>query len=396
MSDKIRLLPELEADLEVRRRRAADIMKGRGIGGMLVSSTANLYYLAGSVFRGYLYLADDATIVSLPVKGEAAVAVTSVRIRKPEMIADALASVGLQLPDVVGLECDSLTYNEYSRLRKCLAEAEIADVSPVLRESRMIKTAWEIARMRADGTHHVEAYRRIGRLYRENMTDIEFQIEIERVLRREGSLGFLRTAGSMMELNMGSVLAGENADTPSPYDFSMGGQGVDLSLPVGANGTVLKSGMTVMVDMNGNFNGYQTDLTRVWRIGDVSDLAMRAQKVSCEILEDLEAYSRPGVKISDMCERAYNLVRANGLEDYFMGHESQVGFIGHGVGIELNEQPVLMLRNKSELRENMTIAIEPKFVIPGVGAVGNENTYVVTASGLENLTPANPEMGDLI
>jgi Xaa-Pro aminopeptidase len=80
------------------------------------------------------------------------------------------------------------------------------------------------------------------------------------------------------------------------------------------------------------------------------------------------------------------------LEKYFMGHNQQVGFIGHGVGIELNEGPVIMLRNKSALEENMTIAIEPKFVIPGVGAVGAENTYLVTPNGLENLTPFPEEI----
>lgn len=74
------------------------------------------------------------------------------------------------------------------------------------------------------------------------MTDIEFQVEIEREARLEGCLGQFRISGNSMELYMGSLLAGDNADNPSPYDFAMGGAGADPSLPVGANGTVIRRG----------------------------------------------------------------------------------------------------------------------------------------------------------
>ena len=78
-----------------------------------------------------------------------------------------------------------------------------------------------------------------------------------------------------------------------------------------------------------------------------------------------------------------------------MGHAHKAGFIGHGVGIELNEIPVVMERSKDILAENMTIAIEPKFVIPHVGAVGVENTYRVTSAGLENLTVFPEDLTEL-
>lgn len=390
-----KLLPEIEQDLIYRRKRLGQIMQDAGVDRLLISSATNLFYIAGCVFRGYIYLESDGYALALPVKGEIACKMPCIRIRKPELIADALLQVGRELPSEIALEADTLTYNQHQRLAKCFHGAKIHDASPLLRKARTIKTEVEIEFMKSDGLHHVEVYRHIGKLYRDNMTDLEFQIEIERELRKEGALGFLRTAGSDMEINMGSVLAGDNADTPSPYDFSMGGAGVSLSLPVGANGTMLRTGMTVMVDMNGNFNGYQTDLTRVWSIGEPQELTMKAHKVSQEILEKLERIAKPGVKISDICKIAYDIVERENLSPYFMGHKSQAGFIGHGVGIELNEQPVLMMRNNNELQEGMTIAIEPKFVIPGVGAIGNENTYVVRKSGLENLTPAPNEIGVL-
>ena len=136
-------------------------------------------------------------------------------------------------------------------------------------------------------------------------------------------------------------------------------------------------------------------MTRCWFIGKVDDKARKAHECSRAILRDLESFARPGVVIGDMYRRAVKIAEEAGLSQYFMGHAHKVAFIGHGVGIELNEAPVIMDRNKGLLEENMTIAIEPKFVLPSVGALGVENTYVVTADGLENLTPFNENLNEL-
>ena len=190
-----------------------------------------------------------------------------------------------------------------------------------------------------------------------------------------------------MEIFKGSVIAGDNADAPSPYDFAMGGAGTNPSLPVGANGTILKPGMTLMVDMGGNFTGYMTDMTRSFIINKLdNDLALKAHKCSITIEEEIMKVARPGVEAKNLYELAIEIVKAEGLEHYFMGHKQKAGFIGHGVGIEINEVPVLAPKSRDILEENMVFALEPKFVIPGVGAVGNENTFVVRDSGLEKIT----------
>ncbi|MDE6297433.1 MAG: aminopeptidase P family protein, partial [Muribaculaceae bacterium] len=127
----------------------------------------------------------------------------------------------------------------------------------------------------------------------------------------------------------------------------------------------------------------------------VSDLAAKAHECSRTILRELEKIALPGVAISSLYDRAVEIAKEKGLEDYFMGHNSKAKFIGHGIGIELNEQPVVMGRNHQPLQKNMTIALEPKFVIPHVGAVGVENTYCVTDNGLENLTVFPEELQEL-
>lgn len=391
------LTGDLNPELALRVEKVRQQMKKDGLDAILLGSTVNIFYMSGCIFRGYIYLGIDREPLfflippSVPDAGQKG----CLAVRKPEMIAAALEADGYGLPARLGLEYADLPYSEVERLKACFPEAKISDASAALRRARMVKTDYEIIKMKEDGMKQAAAYSKVSRCYREDMTDLEFQIEIERVLRLEGCLGILRTAGNRMELNLGSVINGENADTPSPYDFAMGGEGTDPSLPVGANGVTMRPGTTVMVDMNGGFNGYQTDMTRTWAIGEVNALAAKAHECSRAILRRLEQDGKAGISVASLYNTAAEMAKEEGLHSYFMGHRNKAAFIGHGVGIELNEQPVVMERSRDTLQENMTIALEPKFVIPHVGAVGVENTYRVTASGLENLTVFPEELSEL-
>lgn len=390
------LAPDAEHEFDKRIAKVRLAMEARNIDAMLIASSVNLFYLTGGVCRGYFYIPLNAAPVFFIIPPGDSDWHDAVKIRKPEQIPAHLAERGYKMPASVGFEFDELLYSEAVRLMKVMPESKPLNGSDAMREARLTKTDFEIEMMRRDGLKHCAVYSRIAKCYKEDMTDLEFQIEIERVLRQEGCLGFLRVAGSRMEINMGSVIAGPNADVPTPYDFAMGGAGVDPSLPVGASGIIMRRGMSVMVDMNGGFNGYQTDMTRCWSIGELPEVAMRAHECSRRILRDLESFARPGVEIGEMFRRARAHAEEAGLQEYFLGHAHKVAFIGHGVGIQLNEMPVVMERNKSVLQENTTLALEPKFVIPEVGALGVENTYVVRGDGLENLTPFREELDSLM
>lgn len=369
------------------------MMAAKGLDACLVADNANMFYIARRIFRGYIYITAEAAepiffiIRPLGLEGGA-----WNYIRKPEQIPDVLRAAGIRMPQTLGLELDDITYSQVRRLMTIFSGIRVENCSPMLREARMVKDAAELELMRACGRRHAAVYQRIPGLYRSGMTDVELQIEIERVLRQEGCLGYLRTSGNMMELNMGSVLSGDNADVPAPYDFAVGGAGVDPSLPVGADGRVMKDGATVMIDMNGNFNGYQSDMTRTWAVGSVSAEVRTIHNLSVEICHKLEKMALPGVPVAALYDEAAEMARQRGLDHMFMGHRQQAAFIGHGVGIQLNEWPVIMHKSPHILQENMTLAIEPKFVIPSVGAVGIENTYIVTPGGLENITVADEEI----
>lgn len=193
---------------------------------------------------------------------------------------------------------------------------------------------------------------------------------------------------------MGSLLTGDNAGAPSPYDFALGGAG-SQALPLGSNGTPLCEGQAVMVDMAGNYGVYCTDMTRTYSIGHLSDEAYRLHELSLEIHRQVMQKAAPGTSCADLYNESLRIVEEAGAGPYFMGTELQAQFVGHGLGLQINELPVLMGRSKDTLQPGMVIAFEPKFVLPHIGAVGIENTYLVTETGIENLTPAPEEIIDL-
>ena len=376
----------MENELELKWRRIQQAMRQEEADGCLLTMNMNLYYVSGQVFNGYFYLPAEGRpywfVKRLTVPETNQVHV----IRKPEQMPELFRDLNLAMPRKLLLEEDELSYNECIRLQHVFRAEATGNASALIRHIRMIKTPWEIEQMRISARRHEAVYREIPACYRPGMRDVELQIEIEKRMRMHGSLGYFRAFGSNMDIFMGSLLAGENAGEPSPFDFALGGKGIHASGPLGANGTLLREGTTVMADMSGNYTAYQTDMTRVFSIGKLPDRAYRVHRVALEIQARMERAAKPGVPCAELYRDALAMAGQEGLEDCFMGTRFQAKFVGHGVGLEINELPVLTTRSKDILQPGMTFAFEPKFVLAGIGAVGIENTFLVTDSGVEKMT----------
>lgn len=376
----------MENELELKWRRIQQAMRQEEADGCLLTMNMNLYYVSGQVFNGYFYLPAEGRpywfVKRLTIPETDRVHA----IRKPEQMPDFFQDLGLAMPRKLLLEADELSYNEYIRLQHVFRAEATGNASALIRHIRMIKTPWEIEQMRISARRHEAVYREIPACYRPGMRDVELQIEIEKRMRMHGSLGYFRAFGSNMDIFMGSLLAGENAGEPSPFDFALGGKGIHASGPLGANGTLLREGTTVMADMSGNYTAYQTDMTRVFSIGKLPDRAYRVHRVALEIQARMERTAKPGVSCAELYRDALAMAGQEGLKDCFMGTHLQAKFVGHGVGLEINELPVLTTRSKDILQPGMTFAFEPKFVLAGIGAVGIENTFLVTDSGVEKMT----------
>ncbi|MDR0506944.1 MAG: Xaa-Pro peptidase family protein [Dysgonamonadaceae bacterium] len=379
-------------DLRIRWTRIQNLLKKQKTDACLISSFVNIYYLTGNVFDGYVYVPDEGEPVYFVRKPGVFKNEKSIPIRKPEEIPALLKDRNIACPGILGLEADQLTYNEYIRLQSVFKPETVFNATAILRQSRMLKTSWETGQFRYSADLHRRVYEKIASLFREGMTDLDFQIEIERVMRQHGSIGIFRAFGNNMDIFMGSVLTGDNAGTPSPCDFALGGGGIHPCIPLGANGSMIKQGQTVMVDMVGNYTAYLTDMSRVYSFGKLPEIAYKSHQLSIDMHNWLMINGKPGLPCADIYNQSLMMASNSGLSANFMGTVQQAKFAGHGVGIEINELPVLMERSKDVLQTGMVFAYEPKFVLPGIGATGIENTYLVTENGLEKLTVFEEEI----
>ena len=327
----------LQPELKLRRDKIRVLMAQQEIDAALITCNVNLIYTYGRVVSGYLYLPLNAParlFIKRPnnIEGEHIHS-----IRKPEQLPDLLKECGLPLPAKLMLEGDELSYTEYTRLAACFPETTVVNGTPLIRKARSVKTNIEIEMFRRSGIAHTKAYEQIPSVYRPGMTDRQLSIEIERLMRLEGCLGIFRTFGQSMEIFMGSLLAGDNATAPAPYDFALGGEGLDPSIPIGANGALLQPGQSFMVDMGGNFYGYMGDMSRVFSIGKLPEKAYAAHQTCLDVQAAVIEKAKPGAVCEDLYNTAIDIVMKAGFADYFMGVGQKAKFIGHGIGLEINE-----------------------------------------------------------
>ena len=382
-------------ELDIRKNKIIAALKNVGADACLLSTSVNIYYASNRIIIGYVYIDINGNTIHLVRRPNNVSGENVFFIRKVEQLAEILGGLGIDMPKKLVVEGDEISFGEWNRIAACTG-AELVNGSALLRLVRSVKTEWEISQLTRSADIQSEVLRKVPSVYVKGMTDHEFSVEVEKLFRLAGCLGLFRIYGGTMEAYMGSILAGENACAPSPYDFALGGAGMHPSLPLGHNGGILKEGQTVMVDINGNFTGYISDQSRTYSVGKLPQYAYDAHQVSIEIQDAIAEQGKPGVTCEELYQLSLSIAKKHGFEKHYMGMQQQAKFVGHGIGLVINELPVLCDRNKAVLEVGNTIALEPKFVFPEVGAVGTENSFVVTEKGMKKLTSAPEEIIDLL
>ncbi|MBO8168721.1 MAG: aminopeptidase P family protein [Thermoanaerobacteraceae bacterium] len=295
-------------------------------------------------------------------------------------------------PRRIGLEMDVLPVKNYLYYQKLFPEAEFSDVSNIIRLQRMVKSPQEIELTKKAAQLHLEVFRQIPRIIKEGMTEIELAAEIESLERKRGHLGLTPMRGFNQHLLFGQVLSGESGSIPSSFEGPAGGQGLSPVFPQSAGWKKIKPHEPIFVDHMGYYHGYQVDMTRVFSLGPLPKHLMEAHQAAVDIQNRLVEEAKPGVSCQKLYELAVQTAEDRGLAKHFLGFEYTLPFVGHGVGLEVDELPVLASRYDRPLVAGAVIAIEPKFIFPGEGIVGVENTYVVKDDGLEKLTTMDDDI----
>jgi Xaa-Pro dipeptidase len=376
---------ELDMRLDALRNRMAD----QGISFAVILQNVDLFYFTGTVQKGVLVVPVDGPPVFFVSKSlfralyESPLEITP--IRKTKDTREILREKNL-LKGTGAMELDVLPVLLFEQWRSILGYDHMADISPLVKQVRLIKSDFEIEQILKSGQIVSHVFRKAKDFVREGRSEVEIEADLVAEGRRMGHQGLLRMRGFNQEMMCGLVTHGYSSTVASGADVPIAGFGITPAIGQGASANTVKRGIPVIVDYGGGFNGYVTDETRVYVVGEMKECFRNAYEVSREILEDIEDYAKEGVDVVEVYARILDRVKKAKLEKYFMGHgEGQVTFIGHGFGLELNELPFITARHKTVLKEGMVMAIEPKFIIPNEGAVGVEADFVVRKDGLQRI-----------
>jgi len=217
-------------------------------------------------------------------------------------------------------------------------------------------------------------------------TEISIAGELESYARSLGHQGIVRMRMWGSEMFYGHLLSGEGAAVPSYLASPTGGAGVSSAIGQGAGFRKIAANEPILVDYVFALDGYISDHTRIFSIGRLSSELEAAHQAMLDIQEAMKSQAKPGTRTGELYEMMVALVEQKGYEANFMGvGERKIRFIGHGVGLELDEFPFIAKGQQLELAAGMVIALEPKIIYPGKGVVGIENTHLVTEKGLETL-----------
>jgi Xaa-Pro dipeptidase len=380
------------SEIEVRLRSFQERLAQAELDAALVVEQTDLYYLAGTTQSAHLVV---------PAEGEPALLVRrSLKRARAESSLDrvdplgslrelpaALASAGLE-NGRLGLELDVLPATQYLGYAQRLERFELADCSALLRAQRAVKSAWEHDQIRTAAAQIAAVPEWVADVLRTGMTEIELSAEIDRRLRLAGHQGLVRFRGFNQEMSTSSIVAGPSAAAEGAADTPIVGPGPNVAVGKGASTRPIGRGEPVVVDLVGAWEGYLADQTRTFTLGPPADGVKEPYRLAERILRAVAAEARPGVEPSRLYERAVELA-AGPYSERFMGGSN---FVGHGFGLEIDEWPVLAPGFDEPLEEGVVFALEPKFVLPGAFAVGIENSYAVTADGVETLTQAREDL----
>ncbi len=376
------------------------ILEKNGIDAAVIRQNADLYYFTGTVQDSHLIVPASGNPIllvrrSVP-RAEAESPVRPIFQMKSmgELREATFEACGTSEPKKIGLELDVLPANTFFFYdEKIFPKQQLVDISTQIRMIRMIKSQWELNIMRhaAEISRHVSES--VPLFLKPGISELELCSELEAVARKADSSGNIRIRAFNLEMVFGHILAGPNAAVPAYNDAPTGGPGLSPAFGQGAGTRKIAAGEIVSVDTMIIWNGYANDQTRNFCIGPPPERLAKAYEFVKSVHTRFRNLARPGRPVGELYQTVCKWAEEDGWGDWFMGHAfPKISFVGHGIGIEVDEFPFIADGQKLPLQEGMIFAFEPKVIIPNEGIAGLENSYLVTKEGIESLNTATEEL----
>jgi Xaa-Pro dipeptidase len=379
-------------EIEGRIQAFQSILDDKDLDGAFILQNVDIYYFSGTLQRSVLFIPREGNPLLMAIKSynrarEESPLKAVVPIKTSNEIVPLLSECGHTQIKTLGLEMDVLPTNQYLWYQRCFPNSRWIDVSPQIRRLRMIKSPYEVEQVRKATAILDKGLKEIRGIIRKGMTELEVDGYLALIARREGHMGILRMRGWNQEMTYAHVLSGGSGAVVSFCDTPHGGSGNTPAMAQGAGFRRIRRNEPIGIDYGIGINGYLSDQFRTFVIGSLPQNLERAHECTRGIHDLMVAEAKPGISCPDLYHMAETEAKSAGYGDFFMGYgEGKVKFIGHGLGLEIDEYPILTPEFPEKLQTGMVIALEPKFIFPEQGVVGLEDDYLVTPSGLERLT----------
>ena len=365
-------------------------MQEKGIVASIIYQNVDIYYFTGTMQKSLLVIPSKGEIIFYIQKSiERAKRETPFEFEihpGEQEIANILKKKGLA-KGKVGMELDIIPASIFTNWQKLLDNTDFVNIYPIIRELRMIKSDYEIEQIKKAGTIVDHVFKKVKEIIKEGITELQLSASLEYEGRISGHSGVLRMRGFNQEMDNITVTNGISGTITSYADAPILGAGLSPAVPHGSSLKRLEKYLPILIDYGACFNGYVTDETRPFVIERLDDFFKRPYETTLKIIYKTIEICREGVNAKDIFNSAYEIVKNANLEDFFMGYkEGKVSFIGHGIGLEINEFPVFTPKHDIILKEGMVFAFEPKFIFPSKGVIGIELDFIVRKDRLERVT----------
>ncbi len=376
-----------ETEIKTRLDRIQKKLQASDVDAMLVVQRVDLYYFTGTAQNGFLYIpAHGQPLLLIKKYMPRALQETSIdnvaEIKSVKEIPGFIRDFYSTMPYTLGFEFDVLPVRDFNFYRQLFPNTKCVDVAPLIHATRMIKSEWEIARIKASAQLSYKTFQYIEKNLEPGITEMEFSGMFETFARRFGHAGKLRVRNYQTEGYPWHVLSGKSGGIIGLLDSPSSGEGTSSAFPCGAGHKKILADEPVMIDLGSVINGYHFDETRMFAINRMPDKALDACKASIEIHNEVLEHVKPGVVLSELFNFSVKKAAALGYENQYLGSaRHKVTFIGHGIGLELIEHPIIAKSKHTIAEPGMIFALEPKMVFKDEFAAGIESVFAVTTTG---------------
>ncbi|MGB7511223.1 MAG: Xaa-Pro peptidase family protein [Pelodictyon phaeoclathratiforme] len=363
------------------------MLRSKDIHAALFIMPIDVYYFAGTRQNAILWIPAEGEPLLLVRKSlSRAMDESPIAAIRPFPSSKEFASVFSEDLSTIGMTFDAIPVQQHLFYTRALPGRSFVDISMMLRELRSVKSSFELEQLRLSAGKLASVFAEVPQFLKAGMRELDLSAEMEYRLRKAGHEGYVRMRAFNQELFFGLAVSSGGLNGGF-FDGPVTGKGLSSASPHGASCDEIRVNQPILLDFGGVFNGYISDMTRMFVIGTLDAELQRAFDVAIEIQELVRRGMKPGAICEELFFAAAAMAEKAGLGSCFMGMPGeQAKFVGHGVGLELDELPVLAKGFTMPLQAGQVIAVEPKFVIPGKGVIGIENTFVVTDDGGQRLS----------